>query len=134
VKGKPLVVALALLLMVTLLIPSSAIAQSLAQPREKLVKEGGTTFTFVTDGIESALKKAQAVAGDKDVLVAGGANTDQQYLKAGLLDEKEIHLIPVLFCQGVRLFDHLHDNRIELESTSVIESPGVTHLRYRIVK
>jgi dihydrofolate reductase len=104
------------------------------EPREKLVKEGGTTFTFVADGIESALKKARAVAGEKDVLVAGGANAHQQYLKAGLLDEIEIHLIPVLFGQGVRLFDHSNDNHLELESIRVIESPGVTHLRFGIVK
>jgi dihydrofolate reductase len=102
--------------------------------REKLVKEGGTTFTFVADGIESALKQARAVAGEKDVLVAGGANDHQQYLKAGLLDEIEIHLIPVLFGQGVRLFNHSNENHIELESIRVIESPGVTHLRFGIVK
>jgi dihydrofolate reductase len=104
------------------------------EPREKLVKEGGTTFTFVADGIESTLKQAQAVAGDKDVLVAGGANADQQYLKAGLLDEIQIHLIPVLLGQGVRLFDHSNDNHVELERISVKESPGVTHLKFRVVK
>jgi dihydrofolate reductase len=102
--------------------------------REKLVKEGGTTFTFVTDGIESALDQARASAGDKDVSVAGGANIIQQYLSAGLLDEIQIHLVPVLLGEGIRLFDQLGAEQIELERTRVIESPGVTHLRFRIVK
>jgi dihydrofolate reductase len=102
--------------------------------REKLVKEGGTTFTFVTDGIESALDQARASAGDKDVSVAGGANIIQQYLSAGLLDEIQIHLVPVLLGEGIRLFDQLGAEQIELERTRVIESPGVTHLRFRVVK
>jgi dihydrofolate reductase len=102
--------------------------------RERLTKEGGTTFTFVTDGIQSALKQAQAAAGDKDVSVAGGANIIQQYVKAGLLDEIQIHLVPVLLGEGRRLFDELGTEHIELETTRVIESPGVTHLRFRLVK
>ncbi len=102
--------------------------------RETVVKEGGTTFTFVTDGIERALKQAKTAAGDKDVSVAGGANIVQQYIKAGLLDEIQIHLVPVLLGVGRRLFDHLGTEQIELESTRVIESPGVTHLRFRVVK
>lgn len=101
--------------------------------REKLVKEGGTTFTFVTDGIESALQQAKAAAGDKDVSL-GGANVIQQYLKAGLLDEIQIHLVPVLLGAGNRLFEHLGAGHIELESNRVIESSGVTHLRFRVVK
>jgi len=72
-----------------------------------VTKQGGTTFTFVTDGIESALGQAQAAAGDKDVAVGGGASVVQQYLKAGLLDELQIHLAPVLLGGGVRLFDNL---------------------------
>ncbi|SRR5712692_3254295 len=99
---------------------------------EKLVK-GATTFTFVTDGIESALKQAQAAAGDKNVGV-GGANTAQQYLSAGLLDEIQIHLAPVLLGEGCRLFEHIGTEHIELERTRVIESPGVTHLWFRVVK
>jgi len=99
---------------------------------ETLVK-GATTFTFVTDGIENALKQAQAAAGDKHVGV-GGANTAQQYLQAGLLDEIQIHLVPVLLGEGRRLFEHLGTLHIELESTRVIESPGVTHLKFRVVK
>lgn len=102
--------------------------------REKVVKQGGTTFTFVTDGIESALERAKAISGDKDISVAGGANVLQQYLKAGLLDEIQIHLIPILLGDGRRLFDQLDTQQIELETTRVIESPGVTHLRFRIVK
>ena len=101
-------------------------------PRKKLVKEGGTMFTFVTDGIENALKQAKGIAGDKDVLVAGGANADQQYIKARLLDEIQIHLIPILLGEGIRLFDNPEDYHVELERTSVIESPGVTHLRFRV--
>jgi dihydrofolate reductase len=102
--------------------------------REKLVKGGGTTFTFVTDGIESALRQATAAAGDKDVRIAGGANTVQHCIRAGLLDELQIHLAPVFLGDGGRLFDRLGNERIELERTRVIESPGVTHLKFRVVK
>ena len=101
--------------------------------REPWVRQGGTTFTFVTDGIESALEQAKAAAGDKDILIAGGANTVRQFLEAGLLDELQIHLAPVLLGDGVRLFDHVDPERIELEPTRVIDSPRVTHLRYRVV-
>jgi dihydrofolate reductase len=100
--------------------------------REPVAKQGGTTFTFVTDGIEAALEQARAAAGDKDVVVAGGADVIQQYLKAGLLDELQIHVVPMLLGGGVPLFeDHLGPERRELECTRVIESPAVTHLRYR---
>ena len=92
--------------------------------------KGGTTFTFVTDGIESALEQARAAAGDKDVLVAGGASAAQQYLAAGLLDELQIHVVPLLLGDGVRLFEHLGPDRPELEQARVISSPTVTHLRY----
>jgi dihydrofolate reductase len=103
-------------------------------PREPVVKEGGTTFTFVTDGIEAALEQARAAAGDKDVALAGGANVVQQYLKAGLLEELQIHLVPLLLGGGVRLFDDLGPDQIELEATRVIESPSVAHLRFRVVR
>ena len=102
--------------------------------REPLAKEGGTTFTFVTDGIESALEQAKAAAGDKNVTVAGGANTAQQFLKAGLLDEVQLHLAPLLLGGGIRLFDDVGTEQIELEPTRVIESPGVIHLRFRVGK
>jgi len=98
--------------------------------QEKLVK-GVTTFTFVTDGVEGAFEQARAAAGEKDVSIAGGANVIQQYLGAGLLDEIQIDLVPVLLGDGTRLFKNMG---IELERTRVIESPGVTHLRFRVVK
>jgi len=98
--------------------------------REPLVL-GATTFTFVTDGIESALGQARAAAGSKDVLIAGGGEAVQQYLAAGLLDELQIHVAPLLLGDGVRLFD---DARGGLELERVIASPTVTHLRYRVAK
>jgi dihydrofolate reductase len=103
-------------------------------PREPLVKEGGTTFTFVTDGIESALEQARQAAGDKDVSVSGGASVAQQYLNAGLVDEMQIHLVPVLLGDGTRLFDNLDVASIGLECIRAVESPGVTHLTYRVRK
>jgi dihydrofolate reductase len=101
-------------------------------PRETVSKRGGTSFTFVTDGIEAALELARAAAGDKDVLLAGGAGVAQQYLNAGLVDELQIHVAPVLLGGGVRLFDRLGPGPIELETTRVIDSPAVTHLRFRV--
>jgi len=101
-------------------------------PRETLTMKGGTSFTFVTDGVESAFEQARAVAGDKDVAVAGGANVVQQCLRAGLLDELQVHIAPVLLGDGVRLFDS--GERANLEVTRVIDSPAVTHIRYRVVK
>ena len=95
--------------------------------------KAGSPFTFVTDGVESAIRQAKKAAGDKDVAVSS-ASIMQQCLKAGLLDEIHIDLAPVLLGGGVRLFDHLGAAPIELESTRVIETPDVTHLRYRIVK
>jgi len=100
---------------------------------EKAAK-GAEVFIFVTDGIESALEQAKAAAGDKDVVVGGGANTAQQYLKAGLIDKIQIHLVSVLLGDGIRLFNQLGTYPIELESTGVIEGTGVTHLRFRVIK
>lgn len=98
-------------------------------PRETVVKEGGTSYTFVTEGIEAALEQARAAAEDKDVQLAGGGSVVQQYLRAGLLDELNVHLVPVLLGDGgVRLLDGLEPT--ELELTQVNESPYVTHLRY----
>ena len=96
--------------------------------------KGTTTFIFVTDGIESALNQARAAAGDRDVVVGGGANIAQQYLKAGLVDEIQLHLAPVLLGAGIRLFNHIGAERIQLESIRAIEAPGVTHLKFRVVK
>jgi dihydrofolate reductase len=78
------------------------------KPQEKVVKQGGTSYTFITDGAESALKQAKAAAGKKDIRVIGGASAIQQFIKAGWLDEIEIHLIPILLGEGTRLFDHLN--------------------------
>lgn len=102
--------------------------------REPLAKDGGTTFTFVTDGVESAVAQAKESAGGKDVLVAGGANIAQQCLRAGLLDELQLHVAPLLLGGGVRLFDDLGGEQVEVELIEVVDAPGVTHLRYRVVR
>jgi dihydrofolate reductase len=99
---------------------------------QEWVKEG-SPFTFVTDGIESAIVKAKSIAGDKNVAV-GSATTLQQTLKAGLLDELSIDLAPVLLGGGVRLFEYLGVTPVQLEQLGVIEGQGVTHLQYRIIK
>jgi dihydrofolate reductase len=102
--------------------------------REQVAKENGTTFTFVTEGVEAALEQARAAAGDKNVGIAGGATLVQQYLAAGLVDEFQIHVAPLLLGGGVRLFDDPGTAPIEVEATRVVESPGVVHLKYRVVK
>jgi len=99
--------------------------------REPLEKQGGTTFTFVTDGIESALEQAKQAAGGKDVALGGGANVAQQYLAAGLLDELQLNVVPILLGDGTRLFENT--GGIELEPTRVVEGPDVIHLTYRVV-
>jgi dihydrofolate reductase len=101
-------------------------------PREPLVK-GETTFTFVTDGIESALDRARDAAGDGEISIAGGAAVVQQYLKAGLIDEFQLHISPLLLRKGVRLFAEGDEPR-ELELIRTIASPAVTHLRYRVLQ
>jgi dihydrofolate reductase len=98
--------------------------------REVLQQQGGTSFAFVTDGVESAVQQARAAAGDKDVLVAGGGSVVQQCLAAGLLDEIQIHVAPLLLGDGVRLFESAAPSRVEV--TRVVESPLATHIRYRI--
>ena len=100
--------------------------------REPLPMQGGTTFNFVTDGIEAALEQARAVAGDQDVAIAGGASTVQQYLAAGLLDELHLHVAPIVLGAGERLLDDVGDPT--LEPVGVVASPAVTHLRYRVVR
>ncbi|HZB07793.1 MAG TPA: dihydrofolate reductase family protein [Rubrobacter sp.] len=102
-----------------------------AEPEE--VPEEGV-YTFVTDGIESALEQAKMAAGDKDVAVMGGAEMGQQYIGAGLVDEISIHLVPVLLGGGTRMFEHLGGEHIQLESAGVIETPEATHLRFRVVE
>ena len=91
-----------------------------------------TTFNFVTDGIESALDQAQEAAGDQNVKLSGGADVARQYLAAGLIDEMELHVVPVLLGSGERLLDDVGD--LELEQIRAVEAPGVTHLKYRVVK
>jgi dihydrofolate reductase len=103
------------------------------QEREPLPMQGGTTYTFVT-GIEDALEMARAAAGEKNVGVWGGAQIIREYLEAGLLDELQIHLIPILLGDGVRLFEDLDPAGIELKRGSTIETPGATHLRFEVVK
>jgi dihydrofolate reductase len=104
------------------------------EAREPLPMQGGTTYTFVTGGIEAALELASAAAGGKNVGVWGGANLISQYLKAGLLDEMQIHLIPILLGGGIRLFEGLDPEGIELRRKSSIETPAATHLRFEVVK
>jgi dihydrofolate reductase len=100
--------------------------------REPLEKEGGTTFAFVTDGIESALEQAKVAAGGKDVSLGGGADVAQQYLAAGLIDELDLNVVPVLLGGGTRLFDNLMGSDLALEQVRAIEAPGVTHIKYRV--
>jgi dihydrofolate reductase len=101
-------------------------------PRESVEMQGGTTFHFVTDGIESALTQAKEVADGKDVSLGGGASVAQQYLAAGLLDEIEISLVPMLLHGGARLLDNLGGAEVQLEQVRAVEAPGVTHIKYRV--
>lgn len=102
------------------------------RPRETLVKEGGTTFTFVTDGVASAVEQARAAAGGKDVAIAGGGRMLQQVIRAGLLDQLDLHIAPVLLGRGMRLFDAEGQEPYELVPTRVVDTPEVTHIRYRV--
>jgi dihydrofolate reductase len=104
------------------------------EARDPLPMAGGTTYSFVNDGIEAALELARAAAGDKDVGIWGGANIIRQYLKAGLMEELQLHLIPVLLGNGIRLFEGLDPGGIELRRAGSIETPRATHLRFEVVK
>ncbi|WP_217213041.1 dihydrofolate reductase family protein [Streptomyces sp. AC550_RSS872] len=104
------------------------------RPRPTLLKEGGTTFTFVTDGIHSALDQAKAAAGDRNVDIAGGASTVRQYLGEGLIDELQLHVVPALLGDGLRLFEGPGLGRRDLEPVRVVDTPLATHLKYRFVK
>lgn len=99
--------------------------------REPLRLEGGTTFTFVTDGIEAALEQASQAARGQDISLAGGAKAAQQYLATGLVDEMEINLVPTLLGQGERLFEDVGDNLHGLELVRTVTAPRVTHLKFR---
>jgi dihydrofolate reductase len=100
--------------------------------REPIKMEGGTTFTFVTDGIESALRQAKEAAGNHNVKIMGGANTVNQYLAAGLIDELWLHIVPVTIGKGTRLFDGVSD--LKLEPVEVSGTNAVTHIRYNVIK
>jgi dihydrofolate reductase len=100
--------------------------------REPLEMQGGTTFHFVTDGPEAALERAREAAGDRDVTIGGGAKTINQYLRLGLLDEFEIHVTPLILGSGSRLLEDVDDLKLEL--ARAVDAPGVTHMKYRVVK
>jgi dihydrofolate reductase len=102
--------------------------------RDPLPMQEGTTFHFVTDGIESALARARKAAGGKDVTVGGGARTIQQYLAAGLLDELDLHVVPLLLGGGERLLGNFGPRNVKLEQIRTFEGPGVTHVKYRVLK
>ncbi|MFD0202438.1 MULTISPECIES: dihydrofolate reductase family protein [Saccharothrix] len=106
------------------------------RPRQKLERKGGTSFTYVTDGVASAVEQAKAVAGGKDVAVAGGGSLVRQVLAAGLLDELDLHIAPVVLGTGLRLLDADlglgHKEGIELTSIRVLHAPDVTHVRYAV--
>ena len=99
---------------------------------EPVEMAGGTTYHFVTDGIERALERAKEAADGQDVRLWGGAQVIQQYLAAGLLDELELHVVPVLLGGGARLFDNLDGAGVKLEQVRALEAPGVTHVKYRV--
>jgi len=103
-------------------------------PRPPLEMQGGTTYHFVTDGIERALERAKEAAGDRDVMLWGGAQIINAYLAAGLLDELELHVVPVLLGGGARLFDGVAGAGVRLEQVRAIEAPGVTHVKYRVAR
>jgi dihydrofolate reductase len=100
--------------------------------KDPLVKEGGTTYTFVAGGIAAALARAKEAAGGKDVVVIGGADVIRQFAEAGLLDELRLHLAHVLLGDGTRLFDRIDPKRVTLERTRVVDAPGATHLTFRL--
>ena len=102
--------------------------------RAPLAMKGGTTFHFITDGVESALAKAKAAAGAKDVVIGGGAHAIQQYLTIGAIDEIELHVVPMLLGAGDRLFDRVPASKVRLEQVRAVPGTGVTHLKYRIAR
>jgi dihydrofolate reductase len=103
-------------------------------PEKRPKQSNRLTFTFITDSVESAIEKAKAAAGDKDVTVTGGASTAQQILKAGIADELEIGIMPILLCEGLRFFEPSGIGEIRLEKIRVIESPTRTDLYFRVVR
>ena len=114
--------------------PYDAINVVLSHTVPKKPAKGNTKFIFVSDGLESALQKAKVASGDKDVAIGGGASIAQQFLKVGLVDEIQLHIIPIIIGDGIRLFGDLGDEQSKLEKLRVIDTPDVTHLLYRVVK
>lgn len=102
-------------------------------PREPLPMEGGTTFYFVTDGIEAALEQAKDASGGRDIWLAGGASVVNQYLAAGLVDEVDVSIAPVILGDGARLFEGVKPEALKLEQVRAVDAPGVTHIKYRVV-
>jgi dihydrofolate reductase len=100
--------------------------------RADLEMKGGTTFVFVTDGVEAALNRAREVAGERDVNIGGGASAIQQCLATGAVDEFEVHVVPLFLGDGERLFDHV--GAVRVEQLRALEAPGVTHIKYRVLK
>ena len=100
-------------------------------PREPLSMQGGTTFTFVTDGIESALEQARTAADGREVAISGGASAVRQYLAAGMLDELYLHIVPIVLGAGERLLENVGEPIVE--PVKVVASPAVTHVKYRVV-
>ncbi|BBX70001.1 dihydrofolate reductase family protein [Mycolicibacterium psychrotolerans] len=103
-------------------------------PRDPIEMAGGTTFHFVSDGIESAYARAQAAAGDRDISIAGGASCARQAIDAGLVDEIDLQISPVILGSGERLFDGFDAGTPELELERVLDAPGVAHLRFRVIR
>ena len=101
-------------------------------PREPLQMEGGTTFHFVDDGIESALAQAQDAAGGRDIWLAGGASVINQYLAARLVDEIDVSVAPLILGAGARLFDGVESGRLALNQIRAVDAPGVTHIKYEV--
>jgi dihydrofolate reductase len=100
-------------------------------PREPLLMKGGTTFTFITEGLDSALEQARSAAGGKRIAIAGGASVVRQFLAAGMLDELYLHVVPVVLGAGERLLENVGDPT--LEPVTVVASPAVTHIKYRVI-
>jgi len=102
--------------------------------RDPIPRAGGTTFHFITDGVESAYVQAREAAGDRPISIAGGASCARQAIKAGLVDEIDLQVNPVILGAGERLFDGLDAGMPHLELERVLEAPGVAHLRYRVLR
>ena len=103
-----------------------------SHPRKAVIKKGGTSFTFVTEGIKNALDQAKKAAGEKNILIAGGADVIQQFIKSGILDEIQVHVVPIFLGGGTPLFHNLEN--ITLTKMRVIDSPEVTHMKFSIKK